>query len=75
MIYHNKLVEPHTASHAISYLRDARIWLNSHGATAPRALREVTRSIPPCRAVGVAKSALAQCGDSITGAIALLEGA
>lgn len=75
MIYHGKPVEPHTASHAVSYLREAKIWLNAHGATTPRALREVTKTIPPCRAVGVAKSALAQCRDSITGAIALLEAA
>lgn len=72
MIYHNKPVEPHTASHAASYLRRAQAIATVRGVGPQDAYAHVAAIVTvPCRAVGVGRQALIEAG-SIQGAIALL---
>lgn len=74
MIYHDKLVEPHTASHAVSYLRQAQAIMTVRKVGPQDAYAHVAATVTaPCRAVGVGRQALIEAG-SIQGAIAMLEG-
>jgi hypothetical protein len=75
MIYHGKPVEPHTASHAVSYLHRAQAFETAKHMGPQDALAHIAATIDkPCRAVGVARQALIETG-SIPSAIALLEAA
>lgn len=56
---HGVAVAPHTIRHAVKMLHKARSHAVEHGsASAMAALRNVTRYMRPCAAVGVAKRAI-----------------
>jgi hypothetical protein len=73
MMYNDQPIERRTASHAIVYLQRARAFVAAKQISPKNALAHVAATVRRrCRAVGVAKQALAEAGDDLEKAIELL---
>lgn len=74
MIYLDQPISPATARHAISYLHEAQMYVDTSGCSSSYGLRAVANAIKiPRRAIDVARKALIQAQGDIEVAIEELE--